>query len=309
MTAFLGFRPGLPFHEMAALTMKNHRIGTRPPPGPFTVELMLAIFWEESPFFKNRRQFDGGRGVGFGQVERQELPKLTTARAREHGYFVPGVNSHTVQLDDDRAVQIASCTLLQLWYHPDNVRKSRDFALHGYGGVGEAAGTGVTARKRLKIIQGWKDCEAHLRSLFIRPVDRIYNSTIDITLLEDEILSALRKSRQFNENVSFPRADGSRVTFRELVFPPFWYVPTELIERFLPTGMLLRRGSVGEQVKLLQHLLNGQEDPPEPRLATDRIFGPKTHGAVVSFQRSHRLVADGIVGPRTRGELVPSSLA
>lgn len=126
MATFQGFHPGLPFHEMAALTRKNHRIGTRPPLGPFTVELMLAIFWEESPFFVNRRQFQDGRGVGFGQVERQELLKLTTDRAKEYGYFVPGVNASTVQLDDDRAVQIASCTLLHLWYHPDNVNHTED---------------------------------------------------------------------------------------------------------------------------------------------------------------------------------------
>ena len=114
--------------------------------GPFTEQLMLAIFWEESPFFTNQRQFGGGRGVGFGQVERQELPKLTTQKAIEHGYFVPGVSASTVQIDDDRPVQIASCTLLQLWYHEDNVRHSKDFVLQGYGGVRQTSAPAFRGR-------------------------------------------------------------------------------------------------------------------------------------------------------------------
>lgn len=308
MATFQGFHPGLPFHEMAALTRKNHRIGTRPPLGPFTVELMLAIFWEESPFFVNRRQFQDGRGVGFGQVERQELLKLTTDRAKEYGYFVPGVNASTLQLDDDRAVQIAPCTLLHLWYHPDNVNHTRDFALEGYGGVRQASGTSVSRQERLAIIRGWKECEQKLRGLFIRPVERIFNSTIDITLLEDLILDALRKSRPFNENAVFLQPDGSQVTFRQLVFPPGWFIPPELIRRFLPPGTFLQLGAVNEQVQVLQHLLNAWSTPPPPRLVPDSIFGPKTQSAVIGFQKQRALVPDGIVGPQTKGKLLPERI-
>lgn len=304
MTTFEGFPPGLPFPRMLELTLRNHRRGTRVPLGPFTEQLMLAIFWEESPFFTNRQQLNGGRGVGFGQVEKQELPKLTTPDAISHGYFVPGVNSSTTQLDDDRAVQVASCTLLQLWYNKENVRRSEDFALQGYGGVRQAAGTGVSREKRLQVIAGWKACERHLQALGVFSLQRILaNAAFSITELEDQILAALQKSRRFDPNRKVRQPDGSQPTFRELVFPPLWFVPPEVLATFLPVGLLLRTGSSGSQVKLLQHALNAKQSS-SPRLVPDGLFGPKTHAAVVGFQRSQQLSPDGIVGPKTKARLV-----
>jgi hypothetical protein len=41
----------------------------------FTPELMIAIFWKEH-LFDNTAQFNGGPAVGFGQVEKQEIPKV-----------------------------------------------------------------------------------------------------------------------------------------------------------------------------------------------------------------------------------------
>ena len=107
-------RPGKSFMEMLALTLKNHR------PGVFTPHLMMAIFWEES-LFTNRRQIGGGRGVGFGQVEHQNFFWLKQERAKKFGYYVPGVGTTTTQLDDNRAVQVAVCYLLHLYYHPGSV--------------------------------------------------------------------------------------------------------------------------------------------------------------------------------------------
>lgn len=52
----------------------------------------------------------------------------------------------------------------------------------------------------------------------------------------------------------------------------------------------VKRGSKGNDVKYLQTKL---------KIAADGDFGPKTHAAVVAFQKSHGLVADGIVGPKT----------
>jgi len=40
--------PGKSYDEMMALTIKNHGI-----PYVFSYELLIAIFWEESPFFNN----------------------------------------------------------------------------------------------------------------------------------------------------------------------------------------------------------------------------------------------------------------
>jgi N-acetylmuramoyl-L-alanine amidase len=60
----------------------------------------------------------------------------------------------------------------------------------------------------------------------------------------------------------------------------------------LPT---LKRGSKGEYVKSMQHLLNqyGAE------LAVDGDFGPITQAAVKAFQALHHLTVDGICGPIT----------
>ena len=54
--------------------------------------------------------------------------------------------------------------------------------------------------------------------------------------------------------------------------------------------MLLKKGSKGEQVKLLQEFLE---------ITVDGDFGPKTEMAVKSWQYANNLDADGIVGPLT----------
>lgn len=53
---------------------------------------------------------------------------------------------------------------------------------------------------------------------------------------------------------------------------------------------LLRRGSTGADVKVLQTAL---------KIEADGVFGPKTETAVKAFQKSKGLVADAIVGPYT----------
>lgn len=63
---------------------------------------------------------------------------------------------------------------------------------------------------------------------------------------------------------------------------------------------VLRAGSTGESVKILQATLNGKGY----RLVADGVFGPKTAAAVRKFQADRGLKADGIVGPRTWSALV-----
>lgn len=58
--------------------------------------------------------------------------------------------------------------------------------------------------------------------------------------------------------------------------------------------MVLKLGSRGNEVKLLQEKLN---------LKTDGIFGPLTEEAVKDFQRSNGLKVDGIVGANTLSKL------
>lgn len=53
---------------------------------------------------------------------------------------------------------------------------------------------------------------------------------------------------------------------------------------------MLKRGSIGDDVKLLQRIL---------KLVVDGDFGPATELAVMRFQGQHSLETDGIVGPKT----------
>lgn len=60
-------------------------------------------------------------------------------------------------------------------------------------------------------------------------------------------------------------------------------------------GKMLRRGEpAGPDVLYLQNKLGVTPTGP---------FGPKTHAAVVAFQKANGLTADGIVGPKTWGKL------
>jgi peptidoglycan hydrolase-like protein with peptidoglycan-binding domain len=71
-------------------------------------------------------------------------------------------------------------------------------------------------------------------------------------------------------------------------------------------GTLLREGSRGDNVKLMQEYLQdisaayGQI----PYISADGIFGPKTTEAVKSFQRAYNLTPDGIIGPATWSKIV-----
>ncbi len=58
----------------------------------------------------------------------------------------------------------------------------------------------------------------------------------------------------------------------------------------------LNQGDRGPSVKRLQELLLAAGFNPG---AIDGIFGPKTEGAVLAFQKSRNLVPDGIVGVKT----------
>lgn len=302
MTVAKPQRPGKSFGEMFLLTLKNHRL-----PNPFTHQLMLGIFWEET-LFTNRKQIGGGPGVGFGQVERQNFFFLTQPRALQLNYFVQGVSSNTTQLDDDRSVQVASCVLIHLFHAPENKGPDKHkFALEAYGGVHEAAGTSLTAEERRAKIRGWKACELHLQMLNLFSMNDLFARAFTIREIEDQIIAALKKAKPFDPAIKFREPDGSTVTFRELLFPRFWFFPPDLkqqVATFLPPGLFLRSGSRGNQVSLLQHILNAQPIRPQAPLVADGIFGLKTQAAVVGFQGQHGLVADGIVGPLTRRKLV-----
>ena len=62
----------------------------------------------------------------------------------------------------------------------------------------------------------------------------------------------------------------------------------------------LRKGAVGEEVRLLQTMLAFHG----AALKADASFGPATHSALVAFQKSRSLAADGCAGPATWTELM-----
>ena len=77
----------------------------------------------------------------------------------------------------------------------------------------------------------------------------------------------------------------------------------------LPTGIRLKAGDAGNNVKILQNLLINNLGPI---LTVDGDFGPKTNEAVRSFQTLKGLTVDGIVGTQTinalNGPVKPATL-
>lgn len=79
--------------------------------------------------------------------------------------------------------------------------------------------------------------------------------------------------------------------------------PNTTIKKETPKMSVLKKGSKGYQVKVLQLLLllNGYG---VGKSGADGDFGNATHNAVVAYQKAHGLVADGIVGPKTWAALL-----
>ncbi len=71
-------------------------------------------------------------------------------------------------------------------------------------------------------------------------------------------------------------------------------------------GNILKRGSRGDDVKLMQEYLNviSTVYTSIPKLDTDGIFGAGTERGVIAFQKEFGLVADGIIGPSTWNRIV-----
>lgn len=68
-------------------------------------------------------------------------------------------------------------------------------------------------------------------------------------------------------------------------------------------GQILRYGSTGESVRLLQAFLRKFYNRTQSNLVVDGDFGPMTEKAVKEFQWRSGLVADGEVGPKTKAAL------
>lgn len=70
-------------------------------------------------------------------------------------------------------------------------------------------------------------------------------------------------------------------------------------------GVLLREGSRGDNVRLMQEYLRTISQRYNiPSVSIDGIFGPATRRAVVAFQNLFGLPADGIIGRNTWDRIV-----
>ncbi len=71
-------------------------------------------------------------------------------------------------------------------------------------------------------------------------------------------------------------------------------------------GTLLKEGSRGENVRLMQRYLSDLRAtyPSLPAISVDGVFGPNTKAAVIAFQRAFGLGADGVIGPLTWAAIV-----
>ncbi len=185
--------PGCSFAYISHLVNLNFQILT---PTPFGTELMLAIFWEET-FFNNMFQTGSGNAVGFGQTEPAEFYRFDangslSQLAREKGYLVHNLPRRdgkklTAPLDDFTSVKVACAFVRDLF---ERGVKSKRSILNAYGGVGFTGPQPEHLAKaggREAIIQGMLNCEDALKA----------------ATTPDEILNALKKSRDFNQDDEF----------------------------------------------------------------------------------------------------------
>jgi peptidoglycan hydrolase-like protein with peptidoglycan-binding domain len=295
------------FSEMVGLTLLNHR----KPNQPFKHSKLLAIFWEET-LFGNIKQIGGGRGVGFGQVERQNFFFLKQQPAFANGYQVPSVKTTDTAVDDNIAVQVASCLLLHYFFTSKNPTGAEQFANESYSGANLPAAQlaqfppGLNTRAdRLAIIDRWNNCSAALDALpgviGTQPVPA-QNYVGDV---EDKILTALRLARDFADTAPDQGTPG--ITIRRRLFPQYWHFPPELkaqLTMFFNSAALLAFGATGPMVRVLQAMLNSYP-VPDFMVSTDGFFGAQTKAAVEAFQQWCEIAVDGIVGPQTKGQLKP----
>jgi murein DD-endopeptidase MepM/ murein hydrolase activator NlpD len=91
-----------------------------------------------------------------------------------------------------------------------------------------------------------------------------------------------------------PTMGAGNIDYEAFRGAPTSVAPAKAGTRAYPGRMLKKGEPANADVLYLQNKLGVNPTGP---------FGPKTHAAVVAFQKANSLTADGIVGPKTWGKL------
>jgi hypothetical protein len=160
----------------------------------FTPELMIAIFWEEN-LFDNTTQHGGGPAVGFGQVEKPEIPKV-------NAWFGTTFDKDgsDVLHNEAQGVQLAGLTLARLYeiqVKQGNLNNPRDVALVNYAGY----------PSNQNVPPKWKNCETELLKVGLRPVPITFLSIADVKSIK-KALTFARGCDEWNFFPTFPTPVG-----------------------------------------------------------------------------------------------------
>ncbi len=80
-------------------------------------------------------------------------------------------------------------------------------------------------------------------------------------------------------------------------------IPNADLNKFISNKKILKFGSRGEDVKILQSCLSSYGVEIYPAGIINGTFGPKTRQAVKNFQNKYSLKSDGIVGPKFKTQI------
>lgn len=251
----------------------------------------------------------GSRGAAVRTIQRQ------LQRIRRNYPAIPGLSVDGVFGSDTRAAVIAFQRIFNLTQDGIVGRGTWNRISNIYVAVTRLAELGGESeplpdnRPSGVIRQGDRGSTVRLAQYFLRVIANYYNSVRPIAI--DGIFGADTKNAVTDFQKRFNlSADG-------IIGPATW---NSLYNVFLGIantsglvvpypGTLLREGSRGDNVRLMQEYLRaiGQRYPI-PWLAVDGIFGSGTRQAVIAFQRLSGLTQDGIIGRNTWDQIVATRL-
>lgn len=154
--------------------------------------------------------------------------------------------------------------------------------------------------------QGDRGPYVRLAQYFLRVISNYYNAVRPIQI--DGIFGADTR----NAVIDFQRRFG--LTADGIIGPATWNSLYDVFMGIANTsglvvrypGTLLREGSRGDSVRLMQEYLRriSQSYSGIPTITADGIFGPATRRAVTAFQNRFGLTADGIIGRNTWDRII-----